>query len=272
MRDDPELATALAGRDEGWHPSWARGTQKAIRRLAKHEVTTIGELLLALPELPAAVRREAVYLLGRLGRKRDAGVLIKQFDAERSSAVRQAIVEALGQIGGKRACKALASWVADAKHPTELRCAACHALMSFFDQPDPTLLDTLLRVAASKQEEPVLRGQALEAIQSQVALEEVDAALWRRIIDLLFACLQDPSGEVRFWAIFAVGQVRAKQLVPELRWLEETDDVVGPLGWENREEARDMIHYLTTGESLEPDAYERMVASRSTASTNSSDS
>lgn len=271
MGDDLEIAAALQGRDAGWHPSWAKHSARAARRLAKHGVTTIAELLLALPELPAAARGEAVYVLGRLGRKRDAALLIARFEQERSPALRYAIVEALGQIRGKRALVALGRWLADAEHPTELRVAACHALMWFEDQ-DESLLDTLLRVAASTQEDPALRGQALEAIQSHVDLDDCDADRWRQIVDVLTACLQDPSGEIRFWAIFAVKQVNADQLLPALRGLAQTDDFVGSLGWENREEARDVIHFLTTGELLEPDAYERMVASRSTASTNSSDS
>jgi HEAT repeat protein len=277
MTDAIEISVALAGCDEHRHPSWASHTQRAIGRLRKRGVTTVAQVFEAFPSLPAATRAEAAYVIARLGRKRDAAFLIARFAEERADAVKHAIVEALRDIGGKRAFRALALWLEQPDHPHESRLAAAHALMSAPGREE-WLVDPLLRVAASQQEDPMLRGQALEAVGQHVGMDERRDDTWRRTFDVSLACLSDPHGEVRFWAIYAIGQLHAlgrkhaERALPELRRLVETDEFIASLGWPNCEEARDVVHFLTTGELADPDAYERTAASRSTPSTNSSDS
>jgi HEAT repeat protein len=266
-----ELSVALAGRDDGWHPSYAEHTQSAVNGLREHGVTTLAELLDTFSSLPDEQRADGAYILGRLGRKRDVARLIAHFGEERSQAVKQAIVDALATIGGERAYAALVAWLADPNHPGALRFAACHALTTGPGRTESTV-DVLLNVATSAHEDPLLRGQALEAVSQIVGMDERRDCVWQRTVDAHLACLRDPAGEVRFWAIYGVGQLHAEGALPELQRLVESDDFLGSMGWENREEARDVIHYLTTGELLEPDAFDRATASRSTPCRNSSDS
>lgn len=104
-------------------------------------------------------------------------------------------------------------------------------------------LETLLDVAENQQEYPEIRGQALENVGSALMLEgHKRHSLVQRIIGLL----GDPEADVRFWAIYALWQMRARIAIPILERM--TDDLGKPHRfWTVGEEASDALGELRDG-------------------------
>ena len=78
---------------------------------------------------------------------------------------------------------------------------------------------------------------------------EVDrrSSVFRRARRVALAALDDPDDEVRFFAIYAVGQMGLTAALPKLKRMARSDKGSCLSLWTVAEEAQDVISHLTTG-------------------------
>lgn len=95
----------------------------------------------------------------------------------------------------------------------------------------PILVSLLL----NKSEDEGLRGEAAEALGN---------IMDHRAIDPLIQTLDDDSVEVRFWSIFALGQLDAKKALPRLRKIARIDKATLRGWWSIKKEAIDAINNI----------------------------
>ena len=127
---------------------------------------------------------------------------------------------------------------------------------SFEPRAAPLLLDLLI----DTQRPAAVRVQAAEGIGDCVPQHVVRrhrSRLYRRCAAALVAALDDPHPDVRFFAAFSLGKLRARTALPRLRQLAEYDKGQSSLLWSVKEEAVDAIHSIEHGRSPDPDACER---------------
>lgn len=166
------------------------------------------------PSLESETRILACWLLGQLAQKQAVASLLIAFADPRLT---WEAAKALGVINSKRAVKPLINWLLEARQ-TEQRAAAAFALGLLRDE---RTINPLVGVLDDPKVDPKVRGYAAEALAH---LPDNRAA------DHLVTALKDPSAEVRFWATFALGELRHKKALPELRNLAANDKAV-LAGW-----------------------------------------
>ena len=103
----------------------------------------------------------------------------------------------------------------------------------------------LLGLYRKSGEHPRVRAQAAEGLANTMTMERRGKPLYRPAVDALLAGLNDPSPQVRFWSVFALWQIRAREALPELERLAATDQAMCPGWWTVAEEASDAIASLT---------------------------
>jgi len=119
------------------------------------------------------------------------------------------------------------------------RDAAAYAL-SWMSRPRHLeIYPALLRIAGDSSQPETLRGQAFEGIAYHQPSRKHH--LWRRSLKVIRAGLADASGHVVFWACFAAGRLFARELLPILKRLRDTDKRVEPGWWSIADEASDAI-------------------------------
>ena len=105
-----------------------------------------------------------------------------------------------------------------------------------------------LNIARDRTQTSIVRGLALEGL---AYLMDVPPRLrrrgFRKTVSALMEFLEDEDPNVRFWAIFALGQGRVLEALPRLEALAASDDAVPPGLWRVGDEASDAIAYLKTG-------------------------
>jgi hypothetical protein len=125
-----------------------------------------------------------------------------------------------------------------------VRHAAAYALTSWFQRRAAWALWAAL---VDERETPQVRGQAAEGIGNQLmSFMKLAPTRQQRVEAALAAGLADPAAEVRFWCLYAVGQM----LLVDLR-----DVVVGLCGdmalcpwmWRVGEEAADVLTFFDAG-------------------------
>lgn len=106
-------------------------------------------------------------------------------------------------------------------------------------------VETLLDVAENHLEYPEIRGQALENVGSALMFQGYKR---HRIAQRILQLLDDPEADVRFWAIYALWQMKARIAIPILERM--TDDPGKPHRfWTVGEEASDALGELRDGRS-----------------------
>ena len=166
------------------------------------------------PSLTPEIRSSACWLLSQLRQKRAVVSLLSAFTDHRLS---WEAAKALGVINSRRAVKPLIHWLLEAREK-EQRAAAAYALGLL---ADARTIDPLVKVLDDPTVDPKVRGHAAEALAH---LANDQAA--RHLV----TALKDRSVEVRFWAAFALGQLRYKRALPELKKLLTSDHAFLP-GW-----------------------------------------
>jgi hypothetical protein len=117
--------------------------------------------------------------------------------------------------------------------------AAAYAL-SWMSRPrHDEIYPALLRIAGDPRQPETLRGQAFEGIAYHQPSRRHQ--LWPRSMEVIRAGLADASGHVVFWACFAAGHLFAREMLPSLERLRDTDKRVEPGWWSIAEEASDAI-------------------------------
>lgn len=197
---------------------------------------TFCNLLLALlrdPEASPELRAQACWLLRVLEERRAIPVLIKLAqDRQVGVLVRREATQALGSLPSKRAIRPLVEILLNADDDVWVRGMAAYALGRL---NDPRGRDALFRIVKDANVPPQIRGDATEAL---TYFQDV------RAVPALVEQLRDPSPEVRFWAVFSLGQLADTDVIPELERIVAEDDAVAPGWWSLRKEARDAIQSI----------------------------
>jgi HEAT repeat protein len=120
------------------------------------------------------------------------------------------------------------------------------AAQAFLFWPGLQALRPLLAAARDSGETARVRSQAIEGIGN--SLQGREASKLRRLaMPLLLAGLRDPEPEVRFWSLYAVGVMRAREARPLVEALAASDDAPCPgMEWTVREEASDVLAFWDT--------------------------
>jgi HEAT repeat protein len=162
-------------------------------------------LLAALrePEMDPGVRQAAVWFLRMVEDRRAVRALLRVAQERGADpGLRGEAVQALGLLKVERAAGPLVGLLLDAREHEWVRRLAAQALGRL---DDPHGRDVLFRVVKDPEQPPGVRGDAAEALTSFQ-----DA----RAVPTLLAQLGDPSPEVRFWAVFALGCSVARRWCP----------------------------------------------------------
>jgi HEAT repeat protein len=96
----------------------------------------------------------------------------------------------------------------------------------------------LIGVVGNPEEHPGVRGQAAESLAYSRD---------KRACKFLISALSDPSAEVRFWAAFALGQIRCHAALRHLRRLAHSDKRRLRGWWGVGKEAADAINEILYG-------------------------
>jgi HEAT repeat protein len=200
-----------------------------------------------------SLRSTACWFAGRLGQKRLAPALLVAFRSEDVSLTRQAASD-LSLLRARRVLPALISELLSAPAP-EVREAAAYALRGYFFEQhiDNRILAALIRVVGNPDEHPGVRGQAAESLARSRS---------KRACNPLIRALSDPSAEVRFWAAFALGQIRCQAALPHLRRLARSDRRRLRGWWTVSKEAADAINQIRYGPGGGPRPKQRKRAKR----------
>jgi HEAT repeat protein len=125
-----------------------------------------------------------------------------------------------------------------------VRRAAAYALTCWFE---PRIAPVLLPALDDAAEVSSVRSQAAEGIGNALDAGAGSRALRARAVAALRRGLADPSAEVRFWCVYALGMMKAIEARAEIEQLAATDDAACPDLWRVRDEAADVIAYWTAG-------------------------
>lgn len=189
--------------------------------------------LLRNSRAPIEARVSAAWLVRVLEDRRAIPTLIRIVqDPLVETQLRWVAVQGLGSLRSKRAVFPLINVLLNRGEDLWLRKLAANSLGQL---GDPRARDALLRFMKDPDEPSEVRGDAAEALTS---FQDI------RAVPTLLEQLSDPSPEVRFWAVFALGQLGEPDVIPELERVATKDDAVLP-GWCSlRREARDAIQSI----------------------------
>ncbi|MBD2167987.1 HEAT repeat domain-containing protein [Calothrix membranacea FACHB-236] len=199
--------------------------------------------LLALDEETA---QTACWLMGKVGNDDDADAMVSILSSQRSELWMYAAT-ALSLIATERHLTSLLSILSSSPHANQKESAAYALSFLTKCQVNSQVIDILTQVAANNSENPSVRAQALEGLGNKLS-EELPQDLYQRAVTVMIQCLDDAEAEVRFWACFAVGAIRAKDALPKLQVLAQTDDAIVPLWWSVGKEAEDAIALINGDE------------------------
>lgn len=194
------------------------------------------QLLLALlrdSRASPALRAQACSLLRAHGERRAIPALITVAQNRREDVgLRREATQALGLLRSKRAILPLLEIVSNGDDDEWVRRLAAHSL-GFLN--DLRGRDALFRLIKDETVPAGIRGDATEALTH---FQDV------RAVPTLLEQLRDPSAEVRFWAVFSLGQLADTDVVPELERVLIEDDAVVPGWWSLKKEAHDAIQSI----------------------------
>jgi HEAT repeat protein len=120
--------------------------------------------------------------------------------------------------------------------------AAAYALSWLLRKDMNDSLQALLNIFNDVNENPSVRGQALEGLGIHGPTKR--HRLWQDVEKAILDGLKDEAVEVRFWACYAAGTLEMKSALPQLGELSNNDSSVYPKWWRVSEEATDAIEWI----------------------------
>lgn len=227
------------------------GRLRQYRRLAKLGVATVPDLLAKYESLHRRTQRVALEAAGFTGDRRLVPLLTRVFRDDAGLRVEAAM--SLGYLGGKRAAKFALSLLS--------RELASESMDPAFYKPAFWALSTMGLEEAAVQSRfldlferedasPDVRSDVLDKLGAVLAAPSAvirRSSVFRRTRGVALAALNDPEEEVRFFAVYAVGQMGLTEALPKLRGMAQNDKGSCLGLWTIAEEAQDVISYFTTG-------------------------
>ena len=155
---------------------------------------------------PLQHRLQSCLILGQLRAREALPELLKIAAGEDDKLSWQALV-AIGAIGSRRATRSILRLLRSTKSPI-----ARHGMVMALTQlADERARAALTRIAGDSREKPNVRGLAAEALG---LLRRKKRTSW-----FLIQALQDPSPEVRFGSLCAIGAINERRALPFVREL-----------------------------------------------------
>lgn len=216
--------------------------KRIVQWLRARGIDSLEDVPARVTDLKCRERIELACLARHSGRRVGVDILLALLrDADqRVSIVAAACLASLGGGGAlSGACEALQT--ADQPHVRE---AAALALATMKDE---RALAPLLEAAAKKDEHADVRAQALEGVGIQLSGADRRTQQFKQAAAGVAELLEDAGAQVRFWACYALGAMRAKAALPALRQHVREDNAVCPGWWTVREQARDAIVAIESG-------------------------
>lgn len=205
-----------------------------LKTLEQNNINSYDNLLDAVrsDNLPIEVRTIACWLCGKLGDSDSMYPLLFAAQSNSSQIRHQAILSVSElQLSSQEVIKMLVNTLND--NDLEVRKASIYALGSI---KAPQTLSSIIAVILNNNEPTSLRGIGIEAL---INFNEP------LIIPLLIDQLDDQSIEVRFWSVFALGQLGAKEALPKLQRLVAENNNDDGLEQQNvRQEATEAIKLI----------------------------
>lgn len=193
--------------------------KKAIAMAQSEELLEVDNLLKLLEDAQTEVRQDATQQLASL-------VMSLELSEEEKVPLVGAIVKRLRdeEIGVRREAAYALGWL-----------------------NDEVATDGLLQTVANEKEDVIVRGFAAEALSNLFAFGDQRKRNFKRAATALTSLLSDPAPEVRFWASFALGNMRYKGALPQLERLAASDTALCPGWWSVQDEASDALTAIHTG-------------------------
>lgn len=212
-------------------PNMRSKIKKDLITLSSYGVNSFESLLSILGDknVKENVRMLACWLLGQIGDKRAVGAILKAFKQQNIYISLEA-AKSLGILESKRATKSLIEAMLTAGN-IEKRVASAYALGLLCDKRG---IKPLVSILGDKDAPPQVRAQSAEALTYFNNKS-------RDVIKVIMLGLQDPSAEVRFWSIFALGELKVKKAIRELERVAATDNTILPGWWSVGEEASNAL-------------------------------
>lgn len=127
----------------------------------------------------------------------------------------------------------------------EVRYEAAYALSHWYE---PRAAKALLDALSDPRESARLRGQCAEGLGLVLECAPARArAVRARAVAALLRAVQDADAELRFWSVYALGNLRAREARATLERLAAEDRAVCPNMWRVGEEAADALQFWDTG-------------------------
>ena len=200
------------------------------------------EHMLSDPSESRDIRLMACRLLGQTQAKRYVPAFLGLLRGPEDDYAFEA-AKALKQIGGQQTIQELITLLETTQQP-EQRAATVYALGLMADLGARA---SLLKILTTPSESARIRGFAAEALAQYHQDTTVTKAL--------LTTLDDPAPELRFWAVFALGQQGSAEAIPALAHVAATDTTLYPGYGTIQKEAQDAIQciYRALEESKIPD-------------------
>lgn len=188
--------------------------EQDIRAITDAGIDTFEKLIEVIndTQIDTYIRLAACWLLSRIGNEMSIPALIKAFQDD-NPLLRRAAVQAVGDLNAEKqeVIPHLANVLFNDKE-VEVNKAAAYALGWIGGE---RAVGLLLEVLCDKGCASAVRGMSAESLSN---------AGGKTAIPKLVQALSDSSIEVRFWCVFALGQIADVQVLPELERLVSTDN------------------------------------------------
>jgi HEAT repeat protein len=205
--------------------------QQDIELIIESGVNSYDDLLNMLSRnIGIELKTIACWLLGRLGEKRAIPTLVCLLKHQNHQ-LRNAATIALGELDAKESLESLITTLIN-ENNEEVAEAIVYTLGLLGDK---AAFDILVNILQNTNKNPKIRGLAAEAL--------ADIRDQRAVMPLI-EVLKDTSVEVRFWAIFSLGELGNEQALSELQTLALTDKSVLSDWGSIKEESLTAIHRI----------------------------
>ena len=251
-----------------------RKNSRHIARLAGRGVTTIPELIAALPELPPKLKDFALWLISAFKVREAESLLLSM--VHHGPAFRLECASVLGMIGGRRSKREFiqigkTQLASPSPNPMWL-----DAVIQVFKMSrNPTEAEDILLSIYERTDLPGwLRGDAGDALGCCSRLQDRRTNVFRRAWATALNGLDDADIEVQFWSMYVIMQLAQNNYsnpkrsnacfaaaLPRLREIAATDHRLAPgYWWPMSAEAEDAIDVIEHGNGRENDAAERWIS------------
>jgi len=216
-------------KEEAGRPESACDCEIAL--LQDHGIVSFNSLNHAVndPSLPAPVRLAACWALGRVGGSQASGSLLRALK-EGDPPISFEAAKSLIALGDKRTVHLIASRMTTGVK-VHNRAAAAYALGFLGQRSDSK---SLLQILES-DDTPEVRAHAAEALGHLGS---------KRSVKHLIRALKDNAPEVRFWSVFALGEIRDSSALPSLEQLWASDTTILPNAGSIKDEAESAIQRI----------------------------